>query len=103
VQTANTLLGRPYVHHTLEGNATEQLVVNTREFDCTTFIETTLAIALAGQEMPAKFTPVQWKSPFVGISPNCAIEMGRSMGMPADCTTSLTGCATMSEKESYRM
>lgn len=39
-------LGVPYVGHTLEVNPKEQLVVNLRELDCTTFTETVLALAL---------------------------------------------------------
>lgn len=34
----------PYVAHTLEVNDKEQLVVNTRQLDCTTFVETVLAL-----------------------------------------------------------
>ncbi|MBO0951130.1 N-acetylmuramoyl-L-alanine amidase-like domain-containing protein [Fibrella forsythiae] len=64
VQTAETLLGKPYVHHTLDGNDTEQLVVNLHEFDCSTFIETTLALALAEQELPAKYTTAQLETVF---------------------------------------
>ncbi len=64
VQTAGTLQGKPYVYHTLEGNETEQLVVNLHEFDCTTFIETTLALALAQQELPIKYTPAQLETAF---------------------------------------
>ncbi|WP_375445333.1 N-acetylmuramoyl-L-alanine amidase-like domain-containing protein [uncultured Fibrella sp.] len=64
VQTAGTLLGKPYVYHTLEGNEHEQLVVNLHEFDCSTFIETTLALALAEQELPAKYTPAQLETTF---------------------------------------
>lgn len=40
------LLGVPYVGHTLEVNAKEQLVVNLYELDCTTFTETVLALSL---------------------------------------------------------
>ncbi len=36
----------PYVDKTLDHNNSEQLVVNLREFDCTTFVESSLAIAL---------------------------------------------------------
>ena len=64
VQTAGTLLGKPYVHYTLEGNQTEQLVVNLQAFDCTTFIETTLALALARHEVAAKHTPAQLETTF---------------------------------------
>jgi len=38
--------GTPYVDKTLDHNSSEQLVVNLREFDCTTFVENCLAIAL---------------------------------------------------------
>ncbi|MBR1789673.1 MAG: DUF1460 domain-containing protein [Bacteroidaceae bacterium] len=43
---ARQLLGVPYVGQTLEVNAEERLVVNLRELDCTTFVETALALAL---------------------------------------------------------
>lgn len=48
----NKLAGHPYKSGTLEKNYVgrsgceqEQLIVNTREFDCTTFVETVLALA----------------------------------------------------------
>ena len=40
------LLGTPYVGKTLEVNPAEQLVINLRELDCTTFVENVLAIYL---------------------------------------------------------
>lgn len=43
---ANKLAGLPYVAQTLEVNAKEQLVVNLREMDCTTFVENVIALAL---------------------------------------------------------
>jgi hypothetical protein len=43
---ARLFIGRPYVAHTLEVNDTEQLVVNTRELDCTTLVENVLALTL---------------------------------------------------------
>jgi hypothetical protein len=43
-QTALFFLGTPYVAHTLEKEP-EQLVVNLDELDCTTFVETVLALA----------------------------------------------------------
>lgn len=64
VQTASTLLGKPYVYHTLDGNEHEQLVVNFHAFDCSTFIETTLALALAEQELPAKYSTAQLEIAF---------------------------------------
>jgi hypothetical protein len=38
-------LGAPYVAHTLEADGPERLVVNLRQFDCTTFVESMLALA----------------------------------------------------------
>lgn len=43
---ARQFLGRPYVAHTLEVNDREQLVVNTRQLDCTTLVETVVALTL---------------------------------------------------------
>lgn len=43
---ARQFLGVPYVAHTLEVNDGEQLVVNTRQLDCTTLVETATALAL---------------------------------------------------------
>ena len=40
-------VGTPYVAKTLDLNNEENLVVNLREFDCTTFVESCLAIALS--------------------------------------------------------
>lgn len=41
---ARKLTGIPYVAKTLENNEQERLVVNLRQFDCTTFVETVLAL-----------------------------------------------------------
>lgn len=38
------LKGVPYVAKTLEGNSKEQLIVNLRQLDCTTYVETVLAL-----------------------------------------------------------
>ncbi len=43
---ARKFLGRPYVAHTLEVADPEQLVVNLRELDCTTLVETVCALSL---------------------------------------------------------
>ena len=48
-ELAQLFIGRPYVAHTLEVNDKEQLVVNTRELDCTTFVETVTALWLCRQ------------------------------------------------------
>ena len=50
VSVGRQLVGKPYVPHTLDTTPTEQLVVNLREFDCTTYIETVLALALTWHE-----------------------------------------------------
>jgi hypothetical protein len=47
---ARQFLGVPYVAHTLELNNKEQLVVNTRELDCTTLVETVTALTLCAQQ-----------------------------------------------------
>jgi hypothetical protein len=44
---AKSFLNRPYKAHTLEGNQNEKLVVNLREFDCATFVESCIAMGLA--------------------------------------------------------
>ncbi|MBP1618736.1 MAG: hypothetical protein H6Q14_2563 [Bacteroidetes bacterium] len=46
VKTGLYFLNRPYVGGTLEQNGDEQLVVNLRELDCTTFVENCVALSL---------------------------------------------------------
>lgn len=46
---AHQFMGIPYVGHTLEVNKKEELVVNLRELDCTTFVETATALALTAK------------------------------------------------------
>ena len=43
-------LGLPYVGHTLEKGDKEHLIVNLRELDCTTYIETVLALTLCDRD-----------------------------------------------------
>jgi len=47
--------GLPYVGRTLEVNKTEQLVVNLRELDCTTFVETVFALCLTTKQGSLKW------------------------------------------------
>lgn len=47
---ARQFLNVPYVAHTLEVNDDERLVVNTRQLDCTTLIETVTALKLCAQQ-----------------------------------------------------
>ena len=46
---ARQFQGVPYVAHTLEVNDDERLVVNTRQLDCTTLVETVAALKLCTQ------------------------------------------------------
>ena len=51
IAISKSFQGRPYVAHTLDGNETEQLVVDFWAFDCTTFLETTLALSLSRHQL----------------------------------------------------
>jgi hypothetical protein len=51
IETALFFKDRPYVAHTLEKDP-EQLVVNLRELDCTTFVETVLALSKTIKSYP---------------------------------------------------
>lgn len=52
-QTALFFLGTPYADHTLEVSKLEQLTVNMQAFDCTTYVETVLALATtAADDVP---------------------------------------------------
>lgn len=52
---ARQFLGVPYVAHTLEMSDPEKLVVNLRELDCTTFVETALALAMTKRQGSVSF------------------------------------------------
>lgn len=52
---ARLLMGRPYIAHTLEVNDEEQLVVNTRELDCTTLVENVVALTLCHEQKKMSF------------------------------------------------
>ncbi len=54
VYVARQLVGSPYQAGTLEGD-TELLVVNTSQFDCTTFVETVLALAVTAANDTAQW------------------------------------------------
>ncbi len=45
VQVGQFFYDKPYVAHTLEVGKAEKLVVNLREFDCTTYVENVLALS----------------------------------------------------------
>ncbi|MDL2290446.1 DUF1460 domain-containing protein, partial [Paludibacteraceae bacterium OttesenSCG-928-F17] len=55
VETALFFLDSPYTANTLEGNHEEQLVVNLREFDCTTFVESCMALYNTVRNQPASY------------------------------------------------
>lgn len=46
INTAKYFLDKPYVAFTLETSDNEKLVINLREFDCTTFVENCIALSL---------------------------------------------------------
>ncbi len=55
VYFARQLCGIPYVAKTLEKNATERLVVNLQGLDCTTYVESVLALVVCAHEKSVKF------------------------------------------------
>lgn len=59
VSIGKRFLGVPYAPHTLDQNPAEQLVVTMRAFDCTTYLETVLALSLAYHELPDKNNKAQ--------------------------------------------
>lgn len=48
-------IGIPYVGGTLDRTQTEQLIVNTRELDCTTYVEMVVALAMCAQQHETTF------------------------------------------------
>ena len=52
---ARKFIGVPYVAHTLDREKEERLIVNTRELDCTTLVETVLSLALCSQRGETSF------------------------------------------------
>ncbi|QDK80748.1 DUF1460 domain-containing protein [Spirosoma sp. KCTC 42546] len=64
INIGKQFIGRPYVPHTLDVNPTEQLVVNVLELDCTTYLETVLALSLAWQDVADKQNQVLFEQTF---------------------------------------
>lgn len=52
---AKSFLNRPYKAHTLEVNSSEKLVINLREFDCSSFVETCIAMGLTYRKNDISF------------------------------------------------
>jgi hypothetical protein len=74
---AKKLLGRPYVAHTLEVNDDERLVVNTRQLDCTTLVETVTALTLCAMQDKRTF------SDFTHALTQLRYRQGRMDGYPS--------------------
>ena len=52
---ARQFMGRPYVAHTLEVSDPERLVLNTRELDCTTYVDVVAALTLCHRRGETSF------------------------------------------------
>ena len=52
---AKQMMGVPYVAGTLDGNPSEELVIRTDALDCTTFVETVLALCIADRRDARNF------------------------------------------------
>ncbi len=50
VSNAVSMLNRPYVAHVLDSDSQENLVINTDELDCVTFVEYTIAMSLTPKD-----------------------------------------------------
>jgi hypothetical protein len=64
INLGKQFLGKPYVAYTLDTNPNEQLVVNLCEFDCTTYLETVLALSLATNDLAEKQTSALFDQAF---------------------------------------
>lgn len=74
---ARQFLGVPYVAHTLEVNDDEQLVVNTRQLDCTTLVETVAALKICAQRGKHDFTD------YLNALRQLRYRQGRMAGYPS--------------------
>lgn len=74
---ARQFLGVPYVAHTLEINDDERLVVNTRQLDCTTFVETVTALKLCAQAGKHHFAD------YLAVLRQLRYRQGRLSGYPS--------------------
>ena len=106
---AKQMLGVPYVAGTLDGNEEEQLVIRTDALDCTTFVETVLALCIAdkrGEQTYGSFkkalTDVRYRD---GILDGYAsrlhyfsdwIRNNERMGFVKECTSE-TSCSQPKE------
>ena len=74
---ARQFLGIPYVAHTLEINDDERLVVNTRQLDCTTLVETVTALKLCTQQGKRTFAD------YLNALRQLRYRQGRMAGYPS--------------------
>ncbi|MES2797428.1 MAG: N-acetylmuramoyl-L-alanine amidase-like domain-containing protein [Bacteroidota bacterium] len=65
-EIAKFFINKPYVAGTLEGPTSETLVVNLHQFDCTTLVETSLALALCKpndfDDFKKKLTQIRYRN-----------------------------------------
>ena len=106
---AKQMLGVPYVAGTLDGNPSEELVIRTDALDCTTFVETVLALCIADRRDARSFagfkkalTDVRYRK---GVLNGYAsrlhyftdwIRDNEQMGFVKECTSEAT-CAQSQE------
>ncbi len=76
-------VGRPYTPGTLEVAEPEALVVNLREFDCVTFVESVVAISRVLHGMSARAPDVDVRSAFVTELARLRYRDGRIDGYPS--------------------
>ena len=93
-KTAEFFLGNPYVAGTLDKNTKEKLVVNLREFDCVTYIETVIALADAAKTNELTFDDFSERLLKIRYR-NAELN-----GYDSRCTTLRIGCETMWRTES---
>ena len=74
---ARKFIDRPYVAHTLEVNDEEQLVVNTRQLDCTTLVETVAALTICAHQGRHRW------SDYVATLTQLRYRQGRVDGYPS--------------------
>lgn len=113
-------LGKPYIANTLDQNTTEQLVVNLRAFDCTTYLESVLALTLAWQDVANKPNPVLTEQSFRNYLTRLRYRNGRidgyasrlhyfsdwlrdneRKGLVTDVSSELPGSLTVAKSVSY--
>lgn len=59
-EAGKRFLGKPYKGGTLESDEKEMLTVNTDELDCTTFVETALALAMTAESRRSSWHDFVW-------------------------------------------